>query len=55
MSRNGIEEGIDMSYLPQDSERTFMYSELSGPKHCPPSDSRPKAYFKLFLVWLRWN
>jgi hypothetical protein len=33
-----------------DYEHNFRYSELPGPKHCPPQNSNPIEYFNLFFT-----
>lgn len=40
-----VEEGNDPTYNHQ-----FTYAELSGPKHCPPQNSKPIDYFNLFFT-----
>lgn len=45
-----VDDGVDDCFLPQGPEHTFDYQELPGPKHCPPSDSKPVAYFNLFFT-----
>lgn len=40
-----VEDGNDPEF-----PATFNFAELSGPKHCPPRNSRPLTYFYLFFT-----
>lgn len=40
-----VEEGSDAPY-----NHSFTYSEISGPKHCPPPNSKPIEYLTLFFT-----